>query len=206
MRILYVEDNEVNRALVERVLRAKKCSAVFREDGEGSLEILANDPEIDLILLDIELASSMTGLDVIRAMRARNDHRPVVAITAYAMMGDRERFLEAGCDQYLPKPLVITDLLNMIDEVEAQIMSKAGGAPSTVPSVLAPAASDLTPDSAASATEQKTARATTPTLMPAVKPSNALVVAAPEAVSQATSTSASECSSPEQSPTKDAIP
>ncbi len=128
MRILYAEDNEVNQALVERVLRAKKCSVVFREEGEGALEALANDPEIDLILLDIELAGSMTGLDVIRAMRARNDHRPVVAITAYAMMGDRERFLEAGCDQYLPKPLVITDLLNLLDEYEAYF-ARADGKP-----------------------------------------------------------------------------
>jgi CheY-like chemotaxis protein len=125
MRILYVEDNEVNQALVERVLRAKQCTVVFREEGEGALEALASDPEINLILLDIELAGSMNGLDVIRAMRARNDYRPVVAITAYAMMGDRERFLEAGCDQYLPKPLVITDLLNLLDEYEAKFAGKA---------------------------------------------------------------------------------
>lgn len=125
MRILYVEDNEVNRALVERVMRARQCSVVFEDEGEGALDTLAKDPVIDLILLDIELAGSMTGLDVIHAMRARNDHRPVVAVTAYAMMGDRERFLEAGCDQYLPKPLVVTDLLNMIDHYQAEITKAA---------------------------------------------------------------------------------
>ncbi len=125
MRILYVEDNEVNRALVERVMRARKCSVVFQDEGEGALEALAADPTIDLILLDIELAGSMTGLDVIQTMRARNDHRPVVAVTAYAMMGDRERILEAGCDQYLPKPLVVTDLLNMIDHYQDELAAKA---------------------------------------------------------------------------------
>jgi two-component system cell cycle response regulator DivK len=118
MRILYVEDNEVNRALVERVMRARQCSVVFQDEGEGALAALAADPTIDLILLDIELAGTMTGLDVIRTLRARNDHRPVVAVTAYAMMGDRERILEAGCDQYLPKPLVVTDLLNVIDHYQ----------------------------------------------------------------------------------------
>jgi two-component system cell cycle response regulator DivK len=125
MRILYVEDNEVNRALVERVMRARQCSVVFHDEGEGALDVLAKDSAIDLILLDIELAGSMTGLDVIHTMRARNDHRPVVAVTAYAMMGDRERILEAGCDQYLPKPLVVTDLLNMIDHYQAEFAEKA---------------------------------------------------------------------------------
>jgi CheY-like chemotaxis protein len=127
MRILYVEDNEVNRALIERVMRARQCSVVFQDEGEGALEVLAQDPKIDLILLDIELAGAINGLDVIRTMRARNDHRPVVAITAYAMMGDRERILEAGCDQYLPKPLVVTDLLNLIDHYQAQFAKKATG-------------------------------------------------------------------------------
>jgi CheY-like chemotaxis protein len=196
MRILYVEDNEVNQALVERVLRAKQCSVVFREEGEGALEALANDPEINLILLDIELAGSMNGLDVIRAMRARNDYRPVVAITAYAMMGDRERFLEAGCDQYLPKPLVITDLLNLLDEYEVQFARKADGKSAAQPAAeaapvestaaeTAPATPALAETQAAAASlageiparapvasrdTGKPTSAATPVLMPAVKP------------------------------------
>jgi two-component system cell cycle response regulator DivK len=139
MRILYVEDNEVNRALVERVMRARQCSVVFQDEGESALEALATDPTIDLILLDIELAGSMTGLDVIRTLRARNDHRPVVAVTAYAMMGDRERILEAGCDQYLPKPLVVTDLLNVIDHYQSELAAKAASQPAES-AVQAPAA------------------------------------------------------------------
>jgi two-component system cell cycle response regulator DivK len=142
MRILYVEDNEVNRALVERVMRARQCSVVFQDEGEGALEALANDSTIDLILLDIELAGTMTGLDVIQTMRARNDQRPVVAVTAYAMMGDRERILEAGCDQYLPKPLVVTDLLNVIDHYQEQLAAKASPKPveATAPTPATPAA------------------------------------------------------------------
>jgi two-component system cell cycle response regulator DivK len=142
MRILYVEDNEVNRALVERVMRARQCSVVFQDEGEGALEALAKDPTIDLILLDIELAGTMTGLDVITTLRARNDLRPVVAVTAYAMMGDRERILEAGCDQYLPKPLVVTDLLNVIDHYQEQLAAKASLKPAqtAAPTPAAPAA------------------------------------------------------------------
>ena len=118
MRILYVEDNETNQALVGRVMRARQHEVVFCEEGEDALEILANDPKINLILLDIELAGTFTGIEVIEALRARNDTRPVVAVTAYAMMGDRERILAAGCDQYLPKPLVVPDLLSLLDEYE----------------------------------------------------------------------------------------
>jgi two-component system cell cycle response regulator DivK len=142
MRILYVEDNEVNRALVERVMRARQCGVVFQDEGEGALEALAKDPTIDLILLDIELAGTMTGLDVIKSLRARNDHRPVVAVTAYAMMGDRERILEAGCDQYLPKPLVVTDLLNVIDHYQEQLAAKASPQPAAAaaPTPAAPTA------------------------------------------------------------------
>jgi two-component system cell cycle response regulator DivK len=147
MRILYVEDNEVNRALVERVMRARQCSVVFQDEGEGALAALANDPTIDLILLDIELAGTMTGLDVIQAMRARSDRRPVVAVTAYAMMGDRERILEAGCDQYLPKPLVVTDLLNVIDHYQSELAAKAASQPaeSTVQTPAAPTPAAETP-------------------------------------------------------------
>jgi CheY-like chemotaxis protein len=147
MRILYVEDNEVNRALVERVVRARKFSVVFHDEGEEALKTLENDATIDVILLDIELAGTISGLDVIRTLRARNDKRPVVAVTAYAMMGDRERILEAGCDQYLPKPLVITELLAVLDHYSAELAAKAAEpvaaaqpAPAAEPAVAAPVA------------------------------------------------------------------
>lgn len=140
MRILYVEDNEVNQALVERVARAKKCEVIFLEEGEEALELLASDPDINLVLLDIELAGSFSGLDVIKSLRARQDKRPVVAVTAYAMMGDRERILNAGCDQYLPKPLVIGDLLALIEQyehkAEAQPAPAETGANGSAPAVV----------------------------------------------------------------------
>jgi two-component system cell cycle response regulator DivK len=139
MRILYVEDNEVNRALVERVVRARRCDMVFRDEGEGALEVLAADPTIDLILLDIELAGAISGLDVTRTLRERHDTRPVVAITAYAMAGDRERILSAGCDQYLPKPLAIADLLNLLDHYQTELAQKSAQ-PEPAATEAAPAA------------------------------------------------------------------
>lgn len=140
MRVLYVEDNEVNQALVARVMRARQNKVLFCEEGEKALEILADDSDIELVLLDIELAGVMSGLDVIRTLRARNDRRPVVAITAYAMMGDRERILEAGCDQYLPKPLVIPDLLKILDHYEDVIAASAAAPATPAPAASAPVA------------------------------------------------------------------
>jgi len=144
MRILYVEDNEINQALVERVMRLKQHAVLFREDGEGALALLAEDPAIDLILLDIELAGAIGGLEVIQTLRARGDQRPVVAVTAYAMTGDRERFLGAGCAQYLPKPLNIADLLATLDAAEAGLPA----APPTEPGAGATPAPEPSPQPA----------------------------------------------------------
>lgn len=177
MRVLYVEDNEVNQALVARVMRARQNQVLFREEGEGALEILAADPDIDLILLDIELAGSMSGLDVIRSLRTRNDKRPVVAITAYAMMGDRERILEAGCDQYLPKPIVIPDLLNVLDHYEKVIAEPPQEA-------AAPAAADSVTTEAAQSADEAAAAPSTPTAIDSAAPSadNSKTTAAPDSV------------------------
>jgi two-component system cell cycle response regulator DivK len=169
MRILYVEDNEVNRALVERVVRARKCSVVFHDEGEEALKTLEKDPTIDLILLDIELAGGISGLDVIRTLRARNDKRPVVAVTAYAMMGDRERILEAGCDQYLPKPLVITELLAMLDHYSVELAAHKAPPDAAAESAAAPAASEAaTPVAAAPAAPAASEPATPVAAAPAV--------------------------------------
>jgi two-component system cell cycle response regulator DivK len=154
MRILYVEDNEVNRALVERVVRARQYGIVFCDEGEGALAVLAKDPTIDLVLLDIELAGAISGLDVVRTLRDGNDKRPVVAITAYAMMGDRERILAAGCDQYLPKPLAIAELLALLDHYQTELAQKPPQpepvATQAAPAARSPAPPPETPAAAAS--------------------------------------------------------
>ena len=170
MRILYVEDNEVNRALVERIMRARQCEVIFRDEGEGALEVLKDDPKIDLVLLDIDLAGTISGLDVIRTLRARNDHRPVVAITAYAMMGDRERILEAGCDQYLPKPLVVTDLLAMIDHYEKKLAAKDAAPAEKAEASVTPATPPKPASSPAEKAETVTAQAAPSDPAPAEKP------------------------------------
>ncbi|MCC7448894.1 MAG: response regulator [Anaerolineae bacterium] len=110
MRIAYVEDNLANLALVERIANIGHHEIASYAEGEIAREELARE-RFDLILMDVELAGEISGLQVVRHLRQLGIKTPIIAVTAYAMIGDREKCLEAGCDGYLPKPLPITELL-----------------------------------------------------------------------------------------------
>jgi CheY-like chemotaxis protein len=120
-RILLIEDNEQNRYLVTYLLQARGWEVVHAADGPAGLTLAATvDPA--LILLDIQLPG-MDGYAVARALResGRLDAVPVVAVTSYAMPGDRERCIEAGCDGYLEKPI---DPQTFAAQVESFIRKK----------------------------------------------------------------------------------
>ncbi|MGK2856639.1 MAG: response regulator [Thermoanaerobaculia bacterium] len=104
-RIVLIEDNEQNRYLVSYILQSRGWEVVHAIDGPSGLA-LAGEADPVLILLDVQLPG-MDGYAVARALRAnpRLDAVPVVAVTSYAMAGDRERCLEAGCNGYLEKPI-----------------------------------------------------------------------------------------------------
>jgi CheY-like chemotaxis protein len=126
MRIAYVEDNPTNLALVERVAGMNKHVIVSYTEGEVALLALKRE-RFDLILMDVELAGDMGGLEVVRNLRAYGLQTPIVAVTAYAMIGDRDKCMEAGCNDYLPKPLPIPQLisvLNHYDEITKQASSE----------------------------------------------------------------------------------
>ncbi|MCB9436382.1 MAG: response regulator [Anaerolineales bacterium] len=113
MRIMYVEDNQVNLALVERIARMGGHQIVSFPNGEDALKALETDP-CELILMDIELEGQLDGVEVVKILRERGDKRPVIAVTAYAMVGDMERILEAGCNEYLPKPIPIAQFITLL--------------------------------------------------------------------------------------------
>jgi two-component system, cell cycle response regulator DivK len=110
-RVLLVEDNEKNMKLLRDVLTAKGYSVLEATSGEDAVaRTLADDPQ--LILMDIQLP----GIDGVTALRRLRDEPrtagiPVIALTAQAMEGDRDRFLAAGFDGYLSKPVDIVELL-----------------------------------------------------------------------------------------------
>lgn len=117
-RIAVVEDNPDNRLLVQAILDGT-YEVVEYEDGPSALLGLRGACP-DLVLLDISLPG-MDGVEVLREIR--DDPAlaplPVIALTAHAMAGDRERFLAAGFDAYLSKPIVDDDLL--LREIEARL-------------------------------------------------------------------------------------
>lgn len=119
MRIMYVEDNMVNLALVERVARMGGHTIISYTNGADALEALKTD-EANLILMDIELEGELDGTQVIAKLRERGDHRPIIAVTAYAMVGDMERIMSAGSNGYLPKPIPIAELLEVFAKYDPE--------------------------------------------------------------------------------------
>lgn len=103
--ILMIEDNEQNRYLATFLLKQHGYEIVSAYDGPTGIE-LAKDMTPDLILLDIQLPG-MDGYSVARALREIEalDTTPIVAVTSYAMVGDREKALDSGCNGYIEKPI-----------------------------------------------------------------------------------------------------
>ncbi|MEN0067102.1 MAG: response regulator [Myxococcota bacterium] len=113
-KILLVEDNEMNRDMLSRRLRRRHYEVEVAVDGGEAVDMAKANP--DLILLDMSLPV-MDGWTVATTLKADEGmkHIPIIALTAHAMVGDRERALAAGCDDYETKPIDFPRLLSKID-------------------------------------------------------------------------------------------
>jgi two-component system, cell cycle response regulator DivK len=114
-KILLVEDNEMNRDMLSRRLGRRGFTVVLAEDGQQGVD-LARAERPDLILMDMSLPVK-DGWEATREIKADAElaRIPVIALTAHAMAGDRERVLAAGCDDYDTKPIELDRLLGKID-------------------------------------------------------------------------------------------
>jgi two-component system cell cycle response regulator DivK len=112
--VLAIEDNKTNMVLISRIVEAEGHELLQAEDGPSALKLL-EEAVPDIILLDINIPG-IHGLDIARRIKQddRLWHIPVIATTANVLIGDKERCLEAGCDDYLPKPLDIRMLREMM--------------------------------------------------------------------------------------------
>jgi len=113
-KVLIVDDNQDSRELVVKILKARGYQMIEAVDGEEALEkAIAEKP--DLILMDRSLPK-IDGYEVTRRLKGREEFKgiPIVALTAHAMTGDREKALEAGCDGYISKPIDVRALPELI--------------------------------------------------------------------------------------------
>jgi len=126
-KILIVEDNPQNMRLIEMALSAESYTLLGTTDGEEALEV-AKKERPDLIIMDIQLPK-MSGLEVTRKLREIPEfsRTPIIAITAYAMKGDKEKALNAGCNAYLSKPIRARDLPGLIAKMLLQRQEKGKG-------------------------------------------------------------------------------
>jgi PAS domain S-box-containing protein len=129
LRILLAEDNEVNQQLIEWMLEKQGHKVVVAVNGREVLQRLEEET-FDVILMDVQMPE-LDGYETTACIRTREQHTgehiPIVALTAYAMKGDRERCLQAGMDSYLSKPVEA-------EELHAALKTIQGGSPQTRPS------------------------------------------------------------------------
>jgi CheY-like chemotaxis protein len=116
-KILYVEDNFQNFRLVMRMLSAEdRGYLVERAEDGGSALTRVSEVKPDLIFMDIDLPD-LDGIEVTRQIKEKSEYAaiPVIALTANAMVGDREKYLSQGCDDYLRKPISRADLRDVLN-------------------------------------------------------------------------------------------
>lgn len=115
-KVLVVEDNILNLELVLEILDVLGFEAKGAEDGKEALSIIEKE-QYDLILMDIELPG-MNGIDVTNIIKRKLSYEkvPVIALTAYAMKGDKERFIASGFDDYMAKPLDVAEFIKKMDK------------------------------------------------------------------------------------------
>ncbi len=113
--ILIAEDVESNFLYLNAVLSKIKARIYWAKNGKEAVDIFNREKHIDLILMDLQMPE-MNGYEATKIIKEINPVIPVIAQTAFAMSDDREKALEAGCDDYLAKPIKSKDLLNTVEK------------------------------------------------------------------------------------------
>ena len=122
MHILIAEDNPIHQKLAVRLLQKQGYTSAVANNGREAVEAWARQP-FDAILMDM-MMPEMDGLEATMAIREREKttgtHIPIIAITANAMVGDREKCLAAGMDEYISKPVDVTKLYEVLNRLTGQ--------------------------------------------------------------------------------------
>lgn len=115
-KVMIVEDNELNMKLFDDLLGAHGYETIKTRDGRLVLD-MARENRPDLIIMDIQLPE-VSGLEVTQWLKADADLKsiPVIAVTAFAMKGDEEKIRQGGCEDYISKPISITDFMKVVQK------------------------------------------------------------------------------------------
>ena len=138
LRILLAEDNAVNQRVVLRLLEKKGHSLVIASNGIEAVEAFERE-EFDAILMDVQMPA-MGGFEATALIREKEKNRagriPIIALTAHAMKGDRERCLDAGMDDYVSKPIQAKELFETIDRMATNLTLEPSSSASTPATAL----------------------------------------------------------------------
>ena len=127
LRVLVVDDKDVNLRIAAKLLQNKGCLVDVAKNGQEALEILV-EKQFDLVFMDV-MMPILDGLSATKLIREREvtqklPHQPIIAMTANAMQGDRDRCIDAGMDGYVSKPIAINDIVTEVDKVLGNLRSR----------------------------------------------------------------------------------
>jgi len=112
--VLIVEDNETSNIYFEAALRKTKAQLIWAKNGIDAVEIVKNNPKVDLILMDINMPK-MDGIEATRLIKSTNPEIIIVVQTAFILSGEERMCQEAGCDEFITKPIRLKYLLDTIN-------------------------------------------------------------------------------------------
>ena len=112
-KILIAEDEETNYFYLETVLKRTGATLFRAKNGDEAVKVCEDNADLDLVLMDIKMPD-LNGLDATRLIRKFNPAIPIIAQTAYALVGEKNKCLSAGCNDYISKPINRESLLKMV--------------------------------------------------------------------------------------------
>ncbi|WP_321308770.1 response regulator [Marinifilum fragile] len=113
--ILVVEDEEFNRIYFEELLHQINCKVIVASNGMEAIELCQKNPKIDLVLMDIKMPL-MNGYEATKTIKKTRPDLPIIAQTAFALLGDKKKSLDNGCDDYVAKPVKKDVLIKLINK------------------------------------------------------------------------------------------
>ncbi len=114
-KILIAEDEKTNYLFLEALLKRTNAQLIWAETGRAALDAVIADETINFVLMDIKMPE-MNGYEATQEIKKIRKELPIIAQTAYALAGEKEKILNAGCDDYLSKPIMGKILLEKIDK------------------------------------------------------------------------------------------